>query len=74
MPHLIVTDENGKKLTLVKPAKAREMLNVSKQRISYMIKNETIPVYYVLGAPFFKYEDLKEYKEQRKVGRPAKLC
>lgn len=48
------------------------ILDVSKQRISQLVRNGTIPIVYVEGGAAFKLSDVIEYKETRKVGRPRK--
>lgn len=51
---------------------AADILKVSKQRISAIAKNETIPTYQVSGKTVFKLSDVLKYKNLRKVGRPNK--
>lgn len=51
---------------------AADILEVSKQRISAIAKNETIPTYQVGGKTVFKLSDVLKYKQLRKVGRPNK--
>ena len=51
---------------------AANILGVSKQRISAIAKNETIPTYQVGGKTVFKLSDVLKYKQLRKVGRPNK--
>ena len=51
---------------------AKDILQVSKQRINQIAKDDVIPVYEIAGLQFFKKSDVENYKNTRKVGRPAK--
>lgn len=51
---------------------AAEILDVSPQRISAIVKNKTIPTYKVGGKKVFKLADVLKYKQLRKVGNPHK--
>lgn len=51
---------------------AANILEVSKQRISAIAKNETIPTYQIGGKTVFKLSDVLKYKQLKKVGRPNK--
>lgn len=56
----------------VTPSKAGEILDVSKQRISQIVADNTIPVRLVNGSPVFLLSDVAHYKDTRKVGAPRK--
>ena len=49
-----------------------DILGVSRQRISAIVSNETIPVHTVNGQTVFLLSDVLEYKENRKPGAPRK--
>ena len=51
---------------------AAEMLDVSRQRISQIVKNDVIPYKTVDGSVVFIRDDVLEYKQNRKVGAPFK--
>ena len=51
---------------------AKDILQVSKQRINQIAKDNIIPVYEISGVQFFKKCDVDAYAKSRKVGRPAK--
>lgn len=51
---------------------AQTVLNVSHQRITQIIKDETIPVHYANGQPVFVASDVYHYRDTRKVGAPRK--
>ena len=56
----------------VTPMQAGEILAVSKQRISQIVADNTIPVRLVNGSPVFLLSDVAHYKDTRKVGAPRK--
>lgn len=56
----------------VTPMQAGEILKVSKQRISQIVADNTIPVRLVNGSPVFLLSDVAHYKDTRKVGAPRK--
>ncbi len=51
---------------------AKDILQVSKQRINQIAKDNIIPVYEISGIQFFRKSDIDQYAKSRKVGRPAK--
>lgn len=51
---------------------ASEILNVSPQRITQILADELIATHEVNGTQVFKLKDVLEYKENRKLGRPAR--
>lgn len=51
---------------------AQQILNVSHQRITQIIKDEIIPVHYINGVPVFVADDVYRYRDTRKVGAPKK--
>ena len=51
---------------------AKDILQVSKQRINQIAKDNIIPVYDIAGVQFFKKCDVDAYAKTRKVGRHAK--
>lgn len=51
------------------PAQAMEILDVTRQRIDQIIKNEIIPVHIINGNPLFVLSEVMEYKDTRKPGR-----
>lgn len=61
-----------KHIETVTPSEAAEILGVSKQRISQIIQNQTIPVHMVCGSPVFLKSDVVSYSQTRKVGAPFK--
>lgn len=50
----------------------QKALEVSHQRVTQIIANETIPVHIINGTPMFLAEDVYDYKDNRKVGAPRK--
>lgn len=64
--------DNFAYLESVTPSQAVEILEISKQRISQIVSNNTIPVRIVNGLPVFLFDDVMRYKETRKVGAPRK--
>ena len=53
-------------------AQAAETLDVSRQRISQIVKNDVIPHHDLNGTVVFESNDVLEYKRTRKVGAPFK--
>lgn len=51
---------------------AAEILEVSRQRISAIAANNTIPSKTVNGQTVFIRDDVLDYKETRKIGAPKK--
>lgn len=51
---------------------AAEILNVTRQRMSAIAANNTIPAKTVNGQTMFIREDVLKYKETRKPGAPKK--
>lgn len=51
---------------------AKDILQVSKQRIHQIVKDGTIETHEIAGVLFFDKSDLDQYAKTRKVGRPAK--
>lgn len=51
---------------------AAQILNISKQRVSKIAKDNVIPTYKINGRKVFKLSDILRYKEFRKVGKPSK--
>lgn len=56
----------------ISTSEAAEILNVSKQRISQIVANQTIPVHIINGVTVFVKSDVVEYAQTRKVGAPFK--
>lgn len=73
MHNIITVDkETRQEIKLVYIYDAAKILNVSKQRISQLVKDGILDIYNVYGLPFFKLTDIENYAKTRKVGRPAK--
>lgn len=73
MHNVITIDkETRKEIKLVYIYDAAKILDVSKQRISQLVKDGILDIYNVYGLPFFKITDIENYAKTRKVGRPAK--
>ena len=73
MHNVITIDkETRKEIKLVYIYDAAKILDVSKQRISQLVKDGILDIYNVYGLPFFKLTDIENYAKTRKVGRPAK--
>lgn len=73
MKNIITVDEKThEEIKLVYIYDAANILDVSKQRISQLVKDGIIEIYNVYGLPFFKKSDIENYAKTRKVGRPAK--
>lgn len=73
MNRIITIDaETGEDIELVYIYDAKEILGVSKQRISQIVKDGVLQVYNVYGLPFFKKADVLAYRETRRVGKPAR--
>ena len=64
--------DQTKHVPIVKAYDAKEILQVSKQRIAQIISNQTIPVKYINGEPYFLKSDVLDYRENRQVGAPRK--
>ena len=62
---ITIERESGKELELIYVYDAIPLLGVSKQRVSYIVKTNRIPVYRISGVPFFKLQDVKEYAASR---------
>lgn len=63
-----------KHIETVTSAQAEKILDVTKQRVYQIVKNETIPVHYTkpYGEVVFILDDVLSYKNTRKVGKPKK--
>lgn len=73
MHNVITIDkETRQEIKLVYIYDAAKILDVSKQRISQLVKDGILDIYNVYGLPFFKLTDIENYAKTRKVGRPAK--
>lgn len=73
MHNIITVDkETRQEIKLVYIYDAAKILDVSKQRISQLVKDDILEIYNVYGLPFFKLTDIENYAKTRKVGRPAK--
>lgn len=73
MHNIITVDkETRQEIKLVYIYDAAKILDVSKQRISQLVKDGILDIYNVYGLPFFKITDIENYAKTRKVGRPAK--
>lgn len=73
MHNIITVDkETRQEIKLVYIYDAAKILDVSKQRISQLVKDGVLEIYNVYGLPFFKLTDIENYAKTRKVGRPAK--
>lgn len=73
MHNIITVDkETRQEIKLVYIYDAAKILDVSKQRISQLVKDGILEIYNVYGLPFFKLTDIENYAKTRKVGRPAK--
>lgn len=73
MHNIITVDqETRQEIKLVYIYDAAKILDVSKQRISQLVKDGILEIYNVYGLPFFKITDIENYAKTRKVGRPAK--
>ncbi len=53
-------------------SEAMEELEISRSRISKIVKDNVIPTFEVNGSPMFRKSDIIEYKRTRKAGRPRK--
>lgn len=67
-----VPKEYFRRIETVNREQAQEILGVSRQRITQIITNETIPVHMINGSPMFLASDVYEYRDKRKVGAPKK--
>ena len=73
MHNIITVDqETRQEIKLVYIYDAAKILDVSKQRISQLVKDGILDIYNVYGLPFFKITDIENYAKTRKVGRPVK--
>lgn len=73
MHNIITVDqETRQEIKLVYIYDAAKILDVSKQRISQLVKDGILDIFNVYGLPFFKLTDIENYAKTRKVGRPAK--
>lgn len=61
-----------RKHDLVTLKETAQILEVTKQRVSKIVKNGTIPVKRVNGNAMFLRSDVLNYKHTRKVGAPFK--
>lgn len=68
-----VPKEFFQRIDTVTPAQAMEILGVSRQRISQIANDQTIPVHMVNGKPVFVADDVYAYRDNRKVGAPKKV-
>lgn len=62
---ITIEKESGKELELIYVYDAIPLLGVSKQRVSYIVKTDRIPVYRISGVPFFKLQDVNDYAASR---------
>lgn len=79
--HVLKCNEMGKieisrnwldHINMVNAKEAAEILEISRQRISAIIQNKTIPSYLIANTPMLKLSDVLKFKETRKCGRPFK--
>lgn len=61
-----------RKFDLVSSTHAAYILGVTRQRVSYIAKNEIIKPVVLNGKTMFHRQDVLDYKETRKVGAPKK--
>lgn len=68
----IVPAELFTHIDTITPSEAAEILHVTRQRISAIAANATIPTYTINGQTVFLLNDVLEYKRTRKIGAPKK--
>lgn len=59
-------------IMVMTPSEVAETLEVSRQRVSTLAKNGMLTPYYIFGQQVFLKEDVIDYKNHRKTGRPKK--
>lgn len=57
---------------LINTTEASHILNVTRQRMTQIIKNDVIPHTTIAGHVMFSREDVLSYAQNRKVGAPPK--
>lgn len=68
-----ISKSHFKYIATLTPAQAAEILDVSRQRISQIVKDQVIPVHYLSnGTPVFIESDVYHYRDTRAVGAPKK--
>lgn len=72
MGYYTIPSHMFKHMKTVNITQAAMLLNVSRQRISQILKNDVIPSKKVNGSNVFLLEDVLAYKDNRKVGAPFK--
>ena len=70
--YLLPTEKIVRRYDLVSQTEATYILGVTRQRISQLIKNETIKAMQIDGRWYFERKDVLDYKEKRKVGAPKR--
>ena len=68
----MIPAEFFKQIELVDIAKASEILDVSRQRISKIASDRVVKSFSINGKTMFIMSDIVKYKETRKVGAPFK--
>lgn len=56
----------------VTPDEATDILMISRQRMSKIVNEDVIHAHIIAGKPILKLEEVLDYKENRKPGRPRK--
>ena len=59
---------------LIDTTQARIILNVSRQRVHKIIRDETIKPVKIANRVFFEKDDIEKYAKTRKAGAPRKEC
>lgn len=67
-----VSKDLFKHIETVTLGQAAEILDITRQRMSAIAENNTIPAKNVNGQTVFVLSDVLQYKETRKTGRPRK--
>ena len=68
----LVDERQFEHIETVSSQKASEILDVSRARISRIIKDDVIPHFKINGKHVFRKDDIMSYAETRSVGRPMK--
>lgn len=61
-----------KHIETITPNETAELLNVSRQRVAQIIKDNVIEAHDVNGSKVFVKDDVIRYRDTRKAGRPWK--
>lgn len=69
---IVISLDDFSYVETVTPDEATDILMISRQRIYKIINDNVIPAHMIAGKPVLKLDEVLNYKENRKPGRPRK--